>query len=92
METKLNEMEIKFNKLKKMLTQDQTKIKENQGNEKKTMKGIGIKEEIKLRNENEMEEDEKKDLECKPPPRTKMNERMQEKGEPPLEDTLKNYP
>ena len=85
-------MEFKFNKLKKTLTQDQVKVKENQENEKKTMEMIGIKEVIKFKKENEMEEDEMKDLECKPPPRTKMDERMQEKGEPPPEETLKNYP
>ena len=50
-----------------------------------------IKDENEIRKKNEMEEDEDEDLECKPPPRTKMNGRMQEKGEPPPEKTQLNY-
>lgn len=91
METKLNEMEIKFNKLKKILTQNQDKVKEDQESIKKTMKEIGINEGNEIESEIEVKENGTQELECKPPPRTKMNERMQEKGEPPPERTLINY-
>jgi len=85
METNPNEMEIKFNKLKKMLTQNQDEVKDEQGNEKKMKKMTGIDEENEIKKGIGWKENENADLECKPPPNIKMNGRMQEKGEPPPE-------